>query len=313
VNTDLNGNFHAVDVPMGDYHVVAELPGYLAPQIAPQNSPEVRTSETRQPEAPSVRVLANVDSEVNVTIERGGTISGQVRYDDGAPVAGGWVHIEKLEERDPTSGRVLPIPELSRLAQIFASDDGRYRAAGLPPGRYRIGVLLQFGGVSKAYSYGNGSNGYESGNAGVEDFSVYAPDSVSRSKGKVYEIKAGEQVKGADIEIPLSKLHRVEGRAARREDGHSLFSGAIVLTDEDDKTFHRRGKLGPDGRWNIEFVPSGTYVLEVWGVLEDPGKGSQSLKDLKGTYAGTTKLVVLDDDVAVDTLLLDPAKLPGTK
>jgi hypothetical protein len=295
----LDGSFRVDGIPPGDYLAIAELPGYLQLSLASADAMDEKAFEKLEAELPSVQVTADLTSDVNLTLRRGGSIAGRVRFDDGAPAAGVQVGLREMEANGT----------ISRYSRSFASpqtsDDGSFRLAGLPPGKYWVQASFNFSGTQRTFSNGNGSSTY-SGSPG-SGLAVYAPDTLHPAKARVVEIKSDEQVGNVDIEVPLSRLHRVQGRAVRREDGHPLFGGRVILSDDEDDEFQRGATLQADGRWSIDLVPAGMYTLRASGLLDDPGNGPATAEKLKGYFAGTAKVVVVDDDVVTDDLLLDAA------
>ncbi len=85
----MDGAFLMESVPAGVYYLIPQLAGYLSP-LAVVSSDEMLkpTPETRkliQSHAQRVTVEAGHSHNVDVRIERGASISGEILYDDGSP------------------------------------------------------------------------------------------------------------------------------------------------------------------------------------------------------------------------------------
>ena len=88
--TQLDGSFTITGVAPGDYYVRAEMAGYLSPALEftardwshPTDETLHRMAQTLVP----VTVTANNSSRVDVSMVKGGSISGTVRCEDGMPM-----------------------------------------------------------------------------------------------------------------------------------------------------------------------------------------------------------------------------------
>src|SRR6185437_5467941 len=77
-----------------------------------------------------------------------------------------------------------------------------------------------------------------------------------------YELRAGDDVNGIEITIPVYAFHRVEGHLSTF-DGRQLISAEITLADTSDDSFVLHARLARDGGFAFPEVPSGTYKLAV--------------------------------------------------
>ena len=205
--TTLDGSYTIRNIPPGDYFVVAKLEGYIAPVLDPDRLEDVNKVLAG---VPTVTVVSDRESIADLTLRRGATIAGTVGFDDGTPLVGGIVRAELLSDTDDPPG-------ISTSAT--ADDLGYFRVSGLSPGKYRVYADIQIaGGMNISKSGGPGSYVYSQGGKGGlgMHLSVYQPGTLRKSKAAIFEIKADEEVQGANLVVDLSGLHSVMGRAAPR-------------------------------------------------------------------------------------------------
>jgi hypothetical protein len=79
----------------------------------------------------------------------------------------------------------------------------------------------------------------------------------------------GEERRGVDIEIPVSKLHSVRGNIVAARDGHVLNGGQLTLLYPDDRDMVAVTSLASDDdTFSFSFVPEGDYILRVDGASD---------------------------------------------
>src|ERR1035437_9262880 len=87
----IDGSFEMPKVPAGTYYIVAQLKGYLSPLDALTSEEKFgdgsKAISRIQAQAEKI-VVQSAPVRADVRLERGGTISGVIRYDDGSPAAG---------------------------------------------------------------------------------------------------------------------------------------------------------------------------------------------------------------------------------
>jgi hypothetical protein len=112
-----------------------------------------------------------------------------------------------------------------------------------------------------------------------------------RKDAKSVKVAAGEIATGADIEIPLSGLHKVSGTVSAVADGHSINHGTVRLLYGDDREPARETSLDENGDFEFEYVPDGKYILTVSGAQDDekkdPGPGKEDQRAQTTQYVPT--------------------------
>jgi hypothetical protein len=203
--TNLHGAYMLPKIAPGDYFVLAEMEGYESPvrQFSQEDLENLAPDNIKKLAGliPSVHVEAGKTSHGDIVLERAASISGTVTYDDGSPGIDIYVDIEPAQDV-PLNKRPLAQGLITgHLAR--ADDHGRYRIHGLPDGKYlvevRMGLPTLEDNPMAPEFVPDPYQGYSFG--GIVP--IYAEKTVRRKDAKVYELTQGEDLSGADIEIPL--------------------------------------------------------------------------------------------------------------
>lgn len=314
----MDGTYTIRDLPPGDYTVVALLPGYTTlfdgfPLDAsnPKNNAELRA---RLIANGIVSVRSNETVRFDTTIQRGATISGRVLYDDGAPATQAVLDIENVNTKAPakksaasgttdTDTQDLSADSVIRsmfLHQNQVTDDqGNFRISGIRPGTYRIFATPP--GI-------DGSSNDEQldfmfGVVKAGPIRIYSGDTSHRNAAKTYDLKAGDEVSGIEITVPVYAFHRVEGHLTSL-DGRPIIVAAIALTDSSDDSFVLHSHPARDGEFFFPAVPSGTYKLAIVGArlgeLSDNTPPESAILQNAESFADTTTSVIVKDSDITD-------------
>jgi hypothetical protein len=282
VVTKLDGSFLIQSVKPGTYLILAEMPGYLS-QLAVLAPDEFgfysdEDKEKMRAMLQQVTVIGGRESRLDLRLEKGASLSGTVRYDDGSPATGVSVNLLR-KGKDGTLKLVSN--GLDRIANQHRTDDvGRYRIAGLTPAEYIVSVPLRRFSVSMMNGSLLGAGGYIEAAAipNMPNMQIYSGNTARRREATPISVGKGQDIDGADITIPILKLHSVSGIVVAKQDGHPLSHGSVVLLDPSDKsTFAETWVRFEDGRFEMEFVPEGNFILRVYsaadGVVEHGTSG----------------------------------------
>jgi hypothetical protein len=205
-----------------------------------------------------------VPAVVNVTIERGAAISGTVSYDDGSPASG---IVLSLLVRQKDSWRPIPSNPFEKSSPYAVADDrGQYRISGMPPGEYLLEAELN---LMKAFYSIDGHGNTTGGQVSIASLAIYSGGKTRRRDAAPFTLTSGEERRGEDIQIPLSRLHTVRGNVVAAHDGHVLNGGELSLLYPDDRSVAGRASLnGDEDGFTFSFVPEGDYVLHVEGASD---------------------------------------------
>ncbi|HEX3437110.1 MAG TPA: carboxypeptidase-like regulatory domain-containing protein, partial [Pseudacidobacterium sp.] len=261
VQTLLDGSFSMQHVAPGTYYVIASLPGYVSPLGALAVSatdiekPDDSLKEQIAKGVPRIKVQANLPASIDITLERGASVSGTVLYDDGSPAVGLEVHL-LVRKKD----KWTPMQSSPFDMSIRTDDRGAYRINGLPALEFLTEVDLRLTKIT--YEFGGGGTGmsFESGYS----LSIYSGSRWRQKDATPFSPKPGEDRTGEDIQIPISQLHNIRGTITAVRDGHVVNGGKVSLLYADDKTEALSTNLmRDDNGFAFIFVPEGDYILRV--------------------------------------------------
>jgi hypothetical protein len=177
--TDSEGRFRSASLDPGLYVVNAMLPGYSLPEV-PTDANDFRY---RRP-----------GDFVNITLVKGGVITGTVRDANGDPVVAVMVRATRVRD---AAGRSSTVRFANFSPEKMTDDRGIYRIYGLPPGAYVVsagGGQRNFGGV----------NAYEG------DAPTFFPSSTRDTAAEV-PVRSGEEATGIDIRYRGERGRTVSG------------------------------------------------------------------------------------------------------
>jgi hypothetical protein len=323
----IDGSFRVDGVPTGDYFAGALMAGYVTSGTLAATAIATGDQLKRMiASMPAVHVAAGQIASVNLTLQHGAVITGRVRFADGSPATGFKLQWE-LAERDLAiesirMARPSPLQETLQAFEYYTQhpqgaetdDEGRYRIFGLSPGKYIVGTIIASQvGSGQVMSDGSGSGSSGRVHAYPEMTMVYEPGVFRRKNAKVFEIRGEEEVTDADLKIDPSGLHTVRGKVLAGEDRH-VPSQAMIRVREDGKDIDRLVMIEDDGSFQIDYVPSGSYTLEVMGApdMTIPTSPTDFSEVLRNYKMAKVAVEVGEHDVVLDVLVLIALK-PGEK
>lgn len=224
--TDEEGNYRIKNVPPDTYQVLIASPQYV--------QSEARTS---------VVVGKNeVVENVNVTLIRGGVITGKVTDADGRPV---------IEEQVVFSS-TAPSNALPYWRTIRTDDRGVYRAFGLPPGRYTVSA-----GKDSMSSFGRAGTGYQR---------TYHPSTINVAEAIAIELNEGSEATNVDIMLGRQlEKYAARGRIIDGETSQPLPNAGIGIKfffDANGSNTSGTGAVSTkDGEFKIENLAPGKYAV----------------------------------------------------
>jgi hypothetical protein len=265
--TDITGSFEITGVAEGEYMIQARLPGYLCPYDILRVDYEV---DQTPPDSLLRKTLAFVSvgagqtANTTLTLARGAALGGTVRYDDGAPVIGAAMHLFRKgsggewKKYTNTAGD----ESLAPLGLGSHTDDrGRFYEPSLPPGHYKVMVNLPEALLLPATITGRSEMHVTF--AGGSALRVFNGGKFRMREADGIELHEGEDRMDVDMVVPTTGLRTVRGVVVRQVDQSAVKSGTVSLRDPEDKSLLRSTEIKEDGSFDFEYVPDGTYVIEV--------------------------------------------------
>jgi hypothetical protein len=272
METNFDGSFSFSHVAAGSYYVIASYPGYISPYLAlslaegrsvygdwqPLGQSQKAAKELVLKTMPRIEVQASQPVSVDVSLERGAAVSGNVSYDDGSAAAGLEVNLlaRLLQNGKETWAQLKPAPNFR--FEVKTDDRGNYRITGLPSRKYIVQVTLD---LMRTITYTSAHSTSTSSRGGSNALTIYS-GSTPRLKDAASFTTLAEECTGEDIRIPLSKLHTITGNIVSAHDGHVINAGQIYLYRTDDHSFAGAVNLSEDSpEFTFNFIYEGEYLL----------------------------------------------------
>jgi hypothetical protein len=308
--TDAEGNFTLEGVVPGDYYATASAPGYVPLRLLLQAAVSAGADPASLLAAiPQVHVDVQGSSSVTVNLERGGTISGKVAWEDGSPAAG--ISLSAIAATVGSTGSTASLAGTAQLPAVlqriqspggvtnFATTDDRgvFRISGLPSGDYLLRSVIQ-----PPVQQGRG-RGFQFGSA----IWVYSPGMFRKADAKAITVKAGEERTDVRMVIDLRSLRTVSGHASAAS-GPSVASGRVTLVDPNNTDLQLYGSIAPNGDFSVRYVPAGSYTLQVSGASSRvaSGRGRDNSEPSVSFQPFTQPVLVSDTDVTGVGVSLTP-------
>src|SRR5262245_47232665 len=194
--TDAEGRYKFSDVAAGGYIVSVHAPAYA-----------LQVERRRRSDAgKGLNVSENDNLEnVDLTMTRGGVVTGKVTDEDGRPVIAESVTVFRLDQQ----GKRIQTNAFEPFGREETDDQGIYRIFGIEAGHYLVAagsspeeINTRMGGFYRR---------------------TFHPDTTDESKAKVIEIKPGGENENVDIRIARpTKGYTASGRVIDAETGRPV-------------------------------------------------------------------------------------------
>jgi hypothetical protein len=297
--TEVDGTFLATGVAPGDYYVTAWAPGYMTERAILQAGVNAGSDPgALLARIPVVHVAADSTSTVTVTMQRGGTISGRILWEDGSPAAGLTVQAVSSDANVALPAALAGIQSPGAQTTAVTDDRGGFRVSGLPSGNYVVMTIIQ----------NRGFGGFQRGGQ-VSPIRVYGSGFFHKADAKPINVRAGDERSDVRMVIDLHVLRMVTGHATANSPGLSVASGRVNLTDPTDPSLQMQGAIDANGQFVVKYVPPGTYTMQVTGAstvaASQPGvRGSRGSSSTPGVTFQTLSQPVTVGDTDLSGLAL---------
>jgi hypothetical protein len=294
-HTDDAGAFEFLEVPAGPSRLVASKPGYFL----------VESSSSRAISESLTTVGIGIDMadgerrlDVEVTLARWATLTGQVRDEDGEPVEGAAVQLMHVRYEGGRR-RLVPTDAMSHLT----NDLGVYRLYGLAPGVYIVSAVV--GEVRSADLPGYARS--------------YYPGTPIPAEAQFVTIGRSRDLSGIDIVLSRMRTFRITGSILDAV-GEPTMGGSVTLMPSwrspSATTVTVGARLLANGSFEFPNVAPGQYVIQVYRDRKTPWTEGEfgampvviTDRDVKGLIIRTSAGSSITGRFSFDTL--DPSKGP---
>ncbi len=249
--TETGGRFTLKDIEPGRYRLWVERDGYVRQEYGQRSSNRpgsVLSLEAGQQLRDIVfRMLASA------------VIAGRVFDEDGEPLPR--VSVQALRQTYLQRRR-----QLMPAGLATTNDLGEYRVWGLSPGRYFISAT-HLGGTTMT-GFGVLATRHEPSVEGAESYApTYYPGTVDPSRASSLELRPGDEVSRADINLLRTRTVRIRGRVFNFLSGQPARDSNIFLLPSDpggrgwESFFRNQTKADAQGNFELRGVRPGAYIL----------------------------------------------------
>jgi protocatechuate 3,4-dioxygenase beta subunit len=270
---DGEGKFQATNLPPGLYTVNAQLPGFVSVQDVATEGGEAK--------------FYRPGDSVNVSLIKGGVVTGTVRDANGEPVVGVLVRAVRLRD---AMGRILQ-RAFSYSQPRMTDDRGIYRLYGLQPGTY----LVTTGGNPGFFGLPNAYDG---------DAPTYFPSSTRDTAAEV-SVRAGEEATGIDIRYRGERGRTISGIVSGVIDQNLRYGLNVTLSQASNGAYESTTYVQPGTKPSFSFngIGDGEYEL----------MAQQGLGEGDNAFSPPRRVSVKGSDVTGIELVLAPlASIEGS-
>jgi hypothetical protein len=280
--TDAEGRFRVSGLEAGLYMANAMLPGFTVPDAA--------TSEGEMN-------YYRIGDSINLTLVKGGVITGTVRDANGEPVVA--VAVRAARVRD-TMGRAQGPRSTGFYPERMTDDRGVYRIYGLPAGTYMVSA--------------GGSNRMMLTNAYEGDVQTFFPSSTRDTAAEV-AVRSGEETAGIDIRYRGERGHTISGKVSGFIDTKTPSPASVLLRllpggGYEGATF---AMMGSKPGFSFNGVSDGEYEVaaQQWGGINQSAVSLPRRITIKGADVTGIELVLSPLASIAGRVQLDAAAPPA--
>ena len=253
--TDAEGRFEFRDLPAGRFIVNAAKPGYVNVQYG-----QLRPFEQGRPiELADKQVMNKAD----ISMPRGGVISGRITDEFGEPVADALVTGMRQMW---TNGR-RRLVAAGRTAQT--NDLGQFRMYGLPPGDYFVSGTLRNSEFVMFEAVMSAAGNAAQGSTPTSGYApTYFPGTTTPANAQRVTVAIGQEAQNTDFALTPVRLARISG-TVMASDGKPLDGAMVNATPSNGSgdsglgMMAVTGRTTKDGSFSISSVAPGDYLLNV--------------------------------------------------
>lgn len=237
VTTDSNGRFAIANLAPGRYVLQASQENY---------------TDLGRPSGSGYAIITLVSDQraenVVLVLMPGGTISGQITDQTGAPIPG--ASLAALEYSYRTGKR-----DLEEMASSSTNLRGEYRIAGLVPGRYLLRAT-----TNHPFPDTPAQASSKQSDALVP---LYYPGATDFTQASELAVRAGQELSGIDVRLAPVRVFHIQGTVIDSRTSAPVKGAGITLLSDNGNTFFPATPTSTDaqGGFNLAGIPPGSYLL----------------------------------------------------
>jgi carboxypeptidase family protein len=281
-STDAEGKYAFHDLPAGRYNLSVSKGAYVTVTWGQQPGPTASTGK------PIDLHAAETLERVDVTLPRGGVVTGRVVDEFGEPLTG----LQITAMRAQTIGGKR---QLMPAGNGSTDDAGAFRLFGLAPGQYYVQALWRRMGPGDPNSPDH--NGYPV---------TFFPGTTNDAEAQRITVAAGQTIGDLVMAMAPITVARVEGIVVDA-DGRPMGNGVLeVQQSSGNNNFFTGQSLRPDGTFALGSLTPGDYILRA----QSQG-ASKAVATMKLTVSGEDitdlRLVAMPPSIVKGRIVVDPS------
>ena len=258
-HTNNNGEFRLENLPAGKYYALVIGPGVPTPSGFGMRIPVPLTAIPRREDYPEIvprhDVAFSVDGsnsiDVEIRVNRGGSVSGKVMKPNGSPVADVAVNL--------ISRRIATGPDTARFS-TRTNQKGVFKFENVWAGDYVVSAAVE----------DNKSNfDIRARMRGESQVVTYHPAALKLADALTVKVDPGRESSGVNVTLIDRPTLSASGILIRSRDGSPLAGAIVVLRNKDAEltgplmpgNSERRTETTSDGKWSFSNLSPGDYEV----------------------------------------------------
>lgn len=249
-----DGKFVFEDVAEGRYSLMAERPGYVGQRYGASTPSAPGTMLTVK----AGDALASLDIRLIPQAIAGGRVTDR----EGEPLQGIQVRAMRHEY---TGGQ----KQLRAVSAATTDDQGTFRIASLPPGRYYLVAdtqtqMVGAGGMPAIMAIGALGGGPQPGRENAQRdtlVATYYPSSLDVSGAAPLDLGAGAEVLGMNVQMRREKVFSIRGAVANHVTNGPANGAMILAIPRGSDEVAATTRAGQDGAFVFYNLLPGAYTL----------------------------------------------------
>lgn len=314
VFSNARGEFQVPNLAAGQYYVSVQGPGIAMQSGFGMKLPipisAIPRSEDFQQVIPKHDGMFTVngtdDLEIEISVPRGGTISGKVVKGNGSALPFAQVNLMSREGGGPYTARF----------STQTDKDGLYKITNIPVGDYIVAVSIE----SKS-----SSSDIRARLRGETQIVTFHPTAITAKDAASVHVDTGRETGGVNITFVDRQSFSVSGTVVQGRDGTPLIGATVLLRSKETELTgplmpgmgQRTTRTDAEGRWSFNNVAQGEYVVTALAPTPrtdrlpgaEPSDPEQRFRESRQRYLVAQQEVVLGN-ISLEGVVL-PINGPG--